>query len=234
MLQLLLPALRRHGLPDGLYLDNGSTYRGDILATFCGRLNIGLVHASPHDPQARGAMERFWRTLREQLLDFVGHCTSLHDINVRIWAWVDRCYHRAPHAGLIGRSPEAVFAERQRPDKLADEDALREALIERLRRRVRRDCTLSLDGHIYETNLGILAGMPVTVARYALDEESVPWLEHDGKRFELRLVDPVANSRRSRAELPAQPPSRHVEFDPPTALLDKTLGRQPRYQKDDV
>jgi len=30
MLDLLLAALRRHGAPDAIYLDNGSTYRGPL------------------------------------------------------------------------------------------------------------------------------------------------------------------------------------------------------------
>lgn len=43
MLELLCEAIRVHGSPDGLYLDNGSTYRGEALATACGRLNISLL-----------------------------------------------------------------------------------------------------------------------------------------------------------------------------------------------
>jgi len=92
MLDLLVPALRRHGRPDSLYLDNGSTYRGRVLATTCARLGISLVHARPYDAEARGRMERFWLTLREAVLDYMGQCTSLHDINVRLWAFVDQEY----------------------------------------------------------------------------------------------------------------------------------------------
>src|SRR5680860_211417 len=62
MLELFVAALREHGPPKVLYLDNGSTYRGQILATACARLNITLLHAAPYDPQARGKQERFWRT----------------------------------------------------------------------------------------------------------------------------------------------------------------------------
>jgi putative transposase len=60
MLGMTVDALRRHGKPDGLYLDNGSTYRGDVLKTACARLGITLLHARPYDPQARGKMERFY------------------------------------------------------------------------------------------------------------------------------------------------------------------------------
>lgn len=50
MLEMLLKAFRVYGALRRLYLDNGSTYRGDALSTACGRLNITLGHASPHDP----------------------------------------------------------------------------------------------------------------------------------------------------------------------------------------
>jgi transposase InsO family protein len=60
MLRLMVRALRRHGAPDAMYLDNGSTYRGDTLRVACGRLGITLMHARPYDPQARGKMERFY------------------------------------------------------------------------------------------------------------------------------------------------------------------------------
>lgn len=61
MLRLLCRALRAHGRPQALYLDNGSTYSGDDLRTVCSRLDITLLHAKPYDPQARGKMERFVR-----------------------------------------------------------------------------------------------------------------------------------------------------------------------------
>src|SRR5918912_3233098 len=115
MLGLLVRAIRRHGPPDALYLDNGSTYRGQHLSTACARMGISLLHPRPYDAPARGKMERFWRTLREGCLDFVGQLGSLHDLNVRLWAFIDEHYHRAPHGGLLGKFPAAVYDETPRP-----------------------------------------------------------------------------------------------------------------------
>jgi putative transposase len=132
MLALVVKALRACGAPDVLYADNGPTYVGEALATACGRLGIGLVHAKPYDPQARGKMERFWRTLREQCLDHLGGLGSLHDAQVRLLAWLDRHYHRTPHSSLLGKSPAEVYETGRRepvPDAM-----LREALIVRGRR----------------------------------------------------------------------------------------------------
>ena len=126
MLGLFVRTLRRHGRPEALYLDNGSTYRGETLQVACRRLEISLLHAAPYSPEARGKMERFWRTLREGCLDFIGKKASLHDINVRMWAFVDERYHRRPHAGLFGQTPASVYrAQAMTP---VCEDQLRQAL----------------------------------------------------------------------------------------------------------
>jgi putative transposase len=96
MLGMTVDALRREGKPDGLYLDNGSTYRGDILKTACARLGITLLHAKPYDPEARGKMERFWRTLRQG-------CLNYHYCVMAFCSAPKRGPRRAQAAGKLGR-----------------------------------------------------------------------------------------------------------------------------------
>ena len=234
-LGVFVRALRKHGPPDGLYLDNGATYRGDTLATACARIGTTLMHARPYDAPARGKMERFWRTLREGCLDFLGSLSSLHDVNVRLWAFLDTHYHQAPHAGLFGRTPSAVFNATPPPVDGFDEKKLREALTTRARRRVRRDTTVRIGGKDYELTGGHLAGRIVTLCRCLVDLDELPWVEFEGKRLEIHPVDPVKNSRRKRP--PRRPPHhdesapQHPAFDPPKALLDRSLGRRPRRER---
>jgi putative transposase len=228
MLALLMGALRRCGSPDALYLDNGPTYIGNVLRVACARLRISLLHARPYDAPSRGKMERFWRTLREACLAFLGSLSSLHEVNVRLWAFLDEHYHRSPHGGLMGRTPEQVFRQAARPVDSLDEKAIAEALTVRVRRRVRRDTTVSLDGRDYELDLGFLAGRIVTIGYSMADPDALPWLEHEGKRRPLKPVNPKANSnlRRPprRPRQPDQSPS--VRFDPNRALLDRAAHRR--------
>jgi len=225
MLELLVKAIRLHGKPDALYLDNGPTYIGSALQTACARLGIALLHARPHDPEARGKMERFWRTLREGCLDHLHEVASLHDVQVRLLAFLGRHYHIAPHASLVGRSPAQVY-ETDRTIVEVAEPELRDALTVRGRRRVRRDGTVSVAGTDFELAQGFLAGRLVTVARTLVAPSALPWVEHEGRRFPLLPVDPKANARRLRPR-----PHRAargidaVPFDPPSALLDAALGR---------
>jgi transposase InsO family protein len=233
MIGLLVRALRKHGAPDVLYLDNGSTYRGQILRLACERLGVTLLHPRPGDAPARGKMERFWRTLRQGCLDFLGSVTSLHDVNVRLWAFLDEHYHQASHAGLMGRAPGTVFAasEGERREDPLTEDRLRQALTVREKRRVRRDTTVSVEGVDWELDQGFLAGRVVMVGHSLLDAADPPWIEHEGKRLVLHPVDPIQNARRRRPPRRAEVPVRHVPFDPPSALLDRAVGRTPRSEE---
>jgi transposase InsO family protein len=230
MLELFTEALRRGGKPDTLYLDNGPTYRGEVLATFCGRLGITLLHAQPYDPQARGKMERFWRSARQGCLDLMGPQTRLHDVRVRLLAWLDEHYHQVPHASLMGRTPAKVWATRT--TKQLSEDDLTTALTVRGRRRVRRDGTVSIGGVEWELDQGYLASRLVTVARTLYDPNRAPWVEHDDRRLVLRPVDPVANARRKRQlSARAKRGIDAVDFDPTKVLLDQALGRLPKTKR---
>lgn len=225
MLRLLVRSLRGRPKPDALYLDNGSTYSGETLATACHRLDIGLLHAQPYDPEARGKMERFWRTLREGCLDYVGEVSSLHDVRVRVLAFVEQHYRHAPHASLMGRSPAQVWAENERTGALTEEE-IEAALTVRARRRVRNDGTLSIGGLEWEAAQGFLAGRTVTIARALLETQSAPWVEHDGQRYALRQVDPTHNGETARrTSSKGKTSGVDVPFDPAGVLLDAALGR---------
>ncbi len=217
MLTLFTQALMEYGKPDALYLDNGSTYRGEMLQLVCSRLGITLLHAKPYDAPARGKMERFWRRMREQALDHIGQVASLADVEQRLRTWLMRFYQDAPHAGILGRAPATVFAEGDKV--LVGKEQLKSALTVRTRRRVRRDSTLSLGGALYEVPFGYLAGQVVTVAT-CFFESTTPVLELDGKTAPLRLVDPKANGRTRRpAKRPAPDRAKGpVDFNPGRTL----------------
>jgi transposase InsO family protein len=230
MLSLMVKAMRIVGRkPEALYLDNGSTYTGDALMTLCARLEVGLLHAQPHDPQARGKMERFWRTLRGGLLDHLGTPGSLHDVQVRLLAFLSRHYHVSPHASLIGKTPSEVYETAPRDERPVTDTQLAAALCIRGNRRVRTDGTLDIGGVTFETRTGFLAGRVVTVARTLLDVTTAPWIEHEGERYELTPVAPEENARRKKDGPAANRPQRglDVPFDPPGALLDAMMRRGP-------
>jgi putative transposase len=217
MLSLLVGTLRRWGRPDSFYLDNGSTYSGKALATACARLGTSLLHARPYDPQARGKMERFWRTLREGMLDHLDPALSLAEVQHRLDTFLERHYHSQPHASLMGDSPRMMWASRK--THLVSEEQLRTALTVRQQRLVSRDGVVSLEGQRYELRHSFLAGRRLRVC-YCLVEglSATAWVEHDGQRYELHPLDTRLNG--STRRLPRrEPQAPSVPFDPNNPAL---------------
>ena len=227
MLELLVEALRRTEPPKVLYLDNGSTYRGEALQLACARMDIRVVHAKPYDPQARGKMERFWRTLRGGCLNHLGACNSLHDVQVRLLAFLDQHYHQVAHAGLLGKCPVQVYEAGESAREMVQDDDLCRALTVRTPRRVRGDCTLSIGGIDWETDAGFLAGKQVTVARTLFDPRMAPWIEEEGNEYKLVPVDPIANASRPRtSKKRVRRGVDAVPFDPTGVLVDRMMGNK--------
>ena len=217
MLRLLCRALRAHGRPDALYLDNGATYTGDLLRAACGKLGINLLHAKPYDPQARGKMERFWRTLRQGCLAFLPTSTTFAQVQQHLDTFLQSHYQHAPHASLLGKSPAQVYYSDQQLVVPVDEPSLREALTVRLRRRVRCDTTVSFLGQLFELEQGYLAKKVITIGYCLLDGgKFFPWAEYEHKRLVLHPCDPRLNSRRRRkgSGAPQVPPLSNVPFNP--------------------
>lgn len=227
MLNVWTQALRRWGKPQTLYLDNGSTYRGDVLRISCERLGVRLVHAEAYDPQARGKMERFWRTLRERCLDHLPANATLHDVQIRLLAFLDEWYHSAPHASLVGATPGQRWGTRELP--AVDEHTLRDALVVQGERRVSNDGVVSVGGQLWEVPGTRMAGRKIVIERTLVAPEEAPWLVHDERRTQLTPLQVLDNARRRRPE----PPKKRVAidllpyFDPMAPLVDAAVGRKP-------
>jgi len=61
-------ALAKRGLPRKLYVDNGPAFRSHLLGHATASLGLALIHSKPYQPQGRGKIERFFRTVRMQFL----------------------------------------------------------------------------------------------------------------------------------------------------------------------
>jgi transposase InsO family protein len=72
----LQPALAARGVPRSCYVDNGSAFVDAWLPRACGKLGIRLVHSTPHRPQGRGKIERWFRGVRDQFLVEVTDSTA--------------------------------------------------------------------------------------------------------------------------------------------------------------
>lgn len=226
MLDMTVEAIAHGGAPKVLYLDNGPTYVGEALATACARLNIQLLHASPYDPQARGKMERFWRTMREGCLDHMGDQPSLHAVQIRLAAFVAERYHKNAHASLLGKSPAQVWKQRELLTPTKEE--LKTALTVRETRLVRNDCTLSVGNVDWEVREAFLARRQVMVCRSLYAPTECPWIEHEERIYKLHKLNAIANGRLRKRRKP-KPGIDAVDFEPVEVLRDQLLHNAPRH-----
>jgi len=61
-------ALYKRGVPKAVYADNGSNYSSKEFSSICERLGTVLIHTPVRDGAAKGKIERFFRTVRDQFL----------------------------------------------------------------------------------------------------------------------------------------------------------------------
>ena len=189
-------AILKRGLAQRLYVDNGASYRSHHLSLVCAKLNITLIHATVYQPQGKGKIERFFRTVRAQLLTRLGaeDIQSLEALNRRLSAWVEGEYHRAAHRGLEGQTPlerwAQVSSEVNYPEPQLDLDDL--FLFDTIRK-VNNDRTVSLNGKLFEVD-ATLVGIKVTLRYNPAKPDSAIQVVHEGKFIEMaKPVNPYAN-----------------------------------------
>src|SRR2546425_1955701 len=184
------------GIPVRFYVDNGKVYRSAQLARIAATLGILIVHTPPYQPQGRGKIERFFRSVRDQFLASLDlkQVTSMEDLNSRLDAWIQTAYHRTPHGGLPPNTTPLLRWQRdiERVRQLPPATDVRRLFFYRLDRVVRRDSTFLLQKRFFEAPAH-LAGQKVEVRFDPLDPAQADVFSDGVFQGEARLADPVAN-----------------------------------------
>jgi transposase InsO family protein len=112
--------LRHHGLPEAIYVDNGSPWGGGQpgqwtpLRVWLLKLGIETIHSKPYHPQGRGKNERFHRSLNAELFS-LAPLSSFNDAQAAFDRWRHIYNRERPHQALDFATP----AERYRPSTRA-------------------------------------------------------------------------------------------------------------------
>lgn len=150
LLDCLFQAFEKRGLPNALYTDNGKVFTCNHLKLLCANLNIRLIHARPYACYSKGKIEKYFSYVRSSFLAEleIEPVKSLAELNARFSHWLEGTYHRRVHSALDGQSPIECFQKVQM--RLLPEN-WRPLFFERLKRRVRMDATITLNGKLFET-----------------------------------------------------------------------------------
>jgi putative transposase len=156
-LDCLRQGIMKRGLPQTLYIDNGSCFRALHLEQVTAQLGVGIKHSRPYTPQGRGKIERWFKYVRDNFLSVNGIISSnlekLDLLNANFLEWVDQ-YNNRVH-GTTKQSPYNRYQaglECVRPAPAHLLDYFRQIEF----RRVKKDRTVRLMGFIFETPVGLI------------------------------------------------------------------------------
>lgn len=117
---------RPRGIMTTLVIDNGSDYQDSGFVRFCAALDIQLEPCPPRMPNGKAIVERFFRTISEDLVHKLPGSTfsnptargdyesqkyarlTIEDLRAHVDTWVQEVYHQRSHRGL-GRAPMSVW-----------------------------------------------------------------------------------------------------------------------------
>jgi len=227
----LRPALASRGVPDHVYVDNGSAFVDAWLLRACAKLGIKLIHSTPGRPQGRGKIERFFRTVEQEFcIEIAGRdgepgraVAGLAEMNRLFTAWIEQVYHQRIHSET-GHPPLQRWMTGA-PFPLPVPAVLAEAFCWSEYRTVSKTALVSLQGNRYQVDPG-LTGRKVELVFDPFDLTSLA-VRVDGRDAGNALPYQISRHAhpKARPEAPGQPALPAATGIDYLALLDDAHAR---------
>lgn len=192
-------AFYKRGVPEQLYVDNGSIYCSQEITLICARTGCILRHTPVRDASAKGKIERFFRRVRDHFLSKQLDMSSLETLNRQFVEWAEDEYNTSNHSA-IGMKPIDRFGlDLKRIRFLSPSEANDELFFAEESRKVKKDNTFSFKNTRFETPVD-LRDKQIQI-RYERGKYSVVIIYYKGDRMgEARPLDAVANGLLRRGE----------------------------------
>lgn len=205
LIETLRSAFYKRGVPDALYVDNGSIYCSKEIIQICARVGTLLHHTPVRDGAAKGKIERFFRTVREQFLSRTLDLSSIDALNRQFNSWAEEHYNAQTHS-ILGMTPLDRFAlDRRRLRYLPPNQTNDELFFVEEDRHTRADNTFSFKSRRFEAP----RHLPERTIQIRFDRRQTTCrlvVYYKGERMgEARPLDPVANDRPPVIKKTAQP-----------------------------
>ena len=222
--------VRRFGLMDIAFLDNGPGFVSGDTFTVIAALPSLLIYGTKAYPEGHGKIERFNQTALDQLLRTLAGAPDVDDdcgaLELRLRHFLHRQYNHHPHESLDGQTPAARWDADERPLRFhaGGEGELRAKFVVTEERSVSKDNVLPFDGVDYEVPRGH-AGQRLLVHHQLLDGAVL--VQHEERFVRLHPVDLAANAVARRARVGTPPGDKPVPGEPggpPPARSAATLA----------
>ena len=230
----LKQALLKYGLPRAYYVDRGAAYKAKSLRQICAELGMYLLHTDPGDCEAKGCIERWHRTWREEVGDELPSSPlPLAELNAKHWAWLGAEYHSRVHETTNRAPGEHFLAETAELRPLPRNVDLDEVFLHREKRAVRKDGTVRFRGGYLEVRAE-LSEKNVELRFDPADDTALPrvFIENHFVCDTVPL-DRLKNMTRKRRRLTGEPAPDAVPSGlDPLDLIEKEHYRRTRFVGD--
>jgi transposase InsO family protein len=187
-------AFYKRGVPQTLYVDNGSIYTSAEINQICARVGTLLCHTPVRDGASKGKIERFFRTVRDRFLLQELDLTSLETLNRQFNEWVESEYNAAVHGTLKMKPVDRFAMDAGRIRFLDPLESNEELFFFEEERAVRKDNTFQVAGRRYEAPRN-LANTKISVRYDRTRPGRIIVFFKNQRMGEANLLDPVANDR---------------------------------------
>jgi len=219
-------AIEKNGLPDAVFVDNGSQYISKSFSRTCAKLGIKKLHARPRSACSKGKIEKFNRFLDSFVAEVkLKNPKTVAEVDHHLQIWIQELYQKKIHAALDGKTPEQAFLSDSRILRFATSEQLSEAFQMAETRLVNKTGCLSFRGREYEAGQDFI-GFKVEVLSDPACPDEIE-IRHPG--FEPRRIGPLVIGPRSAPrkrtfelqDMP--PPATSRELDAAARLYEQKM-----------
>jgi len=195
--KVLKESVARYGIPYKLYLDNGSSYRNEQLSLICGSLGVVELHTMVRDGASKGKVERNFRTLKNRWLNAVDtkDISALSDFNDDLFTYINR-HNTTVHSSTGERPIDRYKADISRIKVATDATWLDNCFMNRIKRRVNNDATVSIDKIPYDVPMQFIK-QKVEI-RYLPDDMDHAYIYYANEKYPIKKTNKVENGRTKR------------------------------------
>lgn len=192
-------AIYKRGIPEQLYVDNGSCYSSLELKNVCDRIGCILRFTPVRDAASKGKIERFFHTLRMQFLSQELNLSSFKALNNSLTRWIEDEYNVRVHSAHKMKPIDRFALDHQRINYLSPSLENDELFYAEEERTVKQDNTFSFKANRFETPVH-LAGKKIQL-RFDRRKMAPVVIYYKGERLgEANPLNLIQNSYRGRKE----------------------------------
>lgn len=190
-------AIETYGVPKQIYLDNGKSYKNTQLEIICARLGVKLTHTHAYDPEAKGKVERSFKTIKEGWMYSTdwNKFNSIEELEINYNEYLYNNYINKIHSEL-NETPNNVWHNdiKNTVHKTIEKDKLEEIFMHTITRKVSNDRIISFNNVLYEVPYEYV-GQEIEL-RYFVNNEEELWIYDKDKKCEkCNLLDKKSNSK---------------------------------------